>query len=106
MNYLKENELNLNFYDIAMEVHKDRTRDESIVMHSLSKSIETEFAMFSVWCRAMGKEPNEKNFKQYLKEEKVNLQFYVKMGIYEKFFGYKFEYSNEKGRWISKKTAE
>ena len=96
----------IDFDTIAMLVHKDRVRDESIVMHSLEKTIETEFAMFSVWCRAMEKEINEKSFKQYLKEEKLNLQFYVKMGIYEKFFGYTFTYDYDKERWISKKTTQ
>ena len=62
---------------------------------------------FKCWCHGKGKFNNltEEDFKEYKKEFSIMLDFFLEMLVYEKWFGYVFEYDsiNEKWKTIEKK---
>ena len=59
---------------------------------------------FKCWCHSKGKFYNltEEDFKAYKKEFKIELDFALEMLVYEKWFGYEFEFDSINEKWITK----
>ena len=62
---------------------------------------------FKCWCHSKGKFYNltEEDFKVYKQEFNIKLDFALEMLVYEKWFGYEFQFDsiNEKWKTINKK---
>ena len=63
---------------------------------------------FKCWCHSKGKfyNLNEQDFKEYLKEYNIKLDFATKMKICEQWFGYEFEYDTETEKWKTLKNKK
>lgn len=60
------------------------------------------YVNFCVWCNAFNncKGKNDaKLFAKFLKQENIELTFWQRKHLAEKYFGYKYEYKNDKGEW-------
>lgn len=94
------------FYEMAREVHKDRTREEYWQNNSLDNRAKQEYAKFCIWCRAFKDgDFSEKNFKIYQKEEQTKLDFWLKKRIAELFYNYCFEFNYKTMKWKSYKKS-
>lgn len=92
------------FYKLAQEVHKDRTRAEFWGKNNLDNQAKIEYGKFCVWCRAFRNgDFSEKNFKEYQKEENTRFNFWLKKRIAELYFNYKFEFNHDTMKWKSQK---
>lgn len=64
------------------------------------------YVNFCVWCNAYN-DGNGKNdaklFAKFLKQENIELTFWQRKHLAEKYFGYKYEYDYAKGEWEIKK---
>lgn len=62
---------------------------------------------FKCWCHSKGEFNNltEEDFKAYKKEFNITLDFSLEMLVYEKWFGYEFEFDSKTEKWktINKK---
>ena len=63
---------------------------------------------FKCWCHSKGKFYNltEEDFKAYKKEFNIELDFALEMLVYEKWFGYVFEYDSIKEKWVTKVKSQ
>ena len=67
---------------------------------------EYEYTKFKCWCNAFrnGEGKNDARvFAEFLKEENIELTFWQKKAIAEKYFNYEYEYNDATGEWIIKK---
>ena len=67
------------------------------------------YVNFCVWCNAFNncKGKNDaKLFAKFLKKEKIELTFWQRKYLAEKYFGYKYEYDYEKKDWEIKKLLK
>lgn len=94
------------FYKLAQEVHKDRTRAEFWKKNNLDNQAKIEYGKFCVWCRAFRNGYfSEKNFKEYQKEENTRFNFWLKKRIAELFYDYEFEFDYNTMKWKSHKKS-
>lgn len=63
---------------------------------------------FKCWCHSKGKFNNltEDDFKVYKKEFNITLDFALEMLVYEKWFGYVFEYNAKTEKWVTKVKSQ
>ena len=67
------------------------------------------YVNFCVWCNAFNdsKGKNDaKLFAKFLKQENIELTFWQRKHLAEKYFGYKYEYDYEKKDWEIKKLSQ
>lgn len=86
-----------------VEIRKDKEARENEVAKTRG---EYEYTKFKCWCNAFkngqGKN-NAKVFAEFVKAENIELTFWQKKAIAEKYFGYEYNYDYEKDEWITKK---
>lgn len=93
----------MQFNEMIEQCHKERMFKEWLNKTSFKNRCETEYALFSVWCRINEIEPTENNFKIYVKENSKDFNFWESKYIYETYFNYKFNYENNKWHCIKNK---
>lgn len=62
---------------------------------------------FKVWCNAYNSgngKNNAKLFAKFLKEQEIELNFWQKKYLAEKYFGYKYNFDRKKSDWEIKKV--
>lgn len=60
------------------------------------------YVNFCVWCNAFNDSKcknDAKLFAKFLKQENIELTFWQRKHLAEKYFGYKYEYRHDKGDW-------
>lgn len=88
------------FEELIELCHKDRVRDEYYKSINIDNRARQEYAKFCCWCRAFkNSQFTEQNFKEYQKQEKIKLNFWIKKRIAELFFGYKFTFNYSTYKW-------
>lgn len=89
------------------EISKERKNKEHwdrLWQDSIGENIYTEF---KAWCNAYKKgqgKDNPNTFAEYLKTENLELTFWQRKHLAEKYFGYKYEYKHDKEEWEIKKV--
>lgn len=90
----------MTFEEIAEKCHKDR-----IMQERLNKPTEIDRTKnnFVLYCNAFNIKRDVENFIKYCKNNKVD--FHIRKGVLEKFFGYEYEYDYQKNKWQIKKKG-
>lgn len=92
------------FEELIELCHKDRVRDECYKSINIDNRARQEYAKFCCWCRAFkDSQFTEQNFKEYQKQEKIKLNFWIKKRIAELFFGYEFNFNYQTYKWERRK---
>lgn len=97
------------FESIARELHDERVKRERWEYQQRELTGENTYTWFCCWCNcfkdgAEMKKSAEK-FGEFLKQEGIELNFWQKKTIAEKYFGYKYEYDYGKSKWNISKLA-
>lgn len=88
------------------EMVEERDRKQVIDNEIAERNGEYVYSKFKCWCNAFknGKgQNNARVFAEFLKEENIELTFWQKKAIAEKYFGYKYTYDTNKDEWIIRK---
>ena len=92
------------------EMVKIRNAEEARANEEAKRNGEYEYTKFCCWCnafRTMADQTNPKAFADFLKEENIELTFWQKKAIAEKYFGYEYTLNYETNEWeIKKKKGE
>lgn len=90
------------FEETIREMIRERQKEEHAQYLCSLRKCENEIALFKCWCNAFkggdGKD-NAEVFAEYLKENDINLDFWVRKQIAEKYFGFKFEFDYKTMKW-------
>ena len=63
---------------------------------------ENIYSKFCIWCNAFNNSNGKTDanlFAKFLKQENIELTFWQRKHLAEKYFGYKYEYKHDKGEW-------
>lgn len=92
----------MNSFDEQIKIIQQlRQKKEFEEMQSKEFNGDYIYIRFCVWCNAYNNGQGKhdcKVFEQYIKENNITPNWWQKKRIYENYFGFKFEYKNE--RWI------
>lgn len=94
--------------DLLKEMSQERIKSQRELHDQRERNGEALYTTFCLWCNAFkeGKKKNSaKAFAEFLAEEKIELTFWQKKHIAEKYFGYQFEWDNKEEKWFTKKLA-
>lgn len=90
------------FYTVLKEMRNQRTAREQRERNNRKVLGEDIYTLFWVWCQAAdrGKDiANTALFGQYLKDNKIELTFWQRKHLAEKYFGCRYEWDKSKGKW-------
>ena len=90
------------FDTMIKEIHDERVAYERHSRKLAQIKGENIYTLFCIWCNAFrngeGKtNPNE--FALFLKTENIGITPTQRRYLAEKYFGYKYEYKHDKGKW-------
>lgn len=97
------------FEEIAEQIQKEKAIENHNRAFNRKVTGEEQYVLFCAWCNAFnyGEGKNDpKVFKQYLKEENIELNFWQKKYLSEKYFNYEYKWDNDNGCWLSRKKAK
>lgn len=95
------------FYTIARQVHEERVRDEYWERNSIDYKAKTVMTDFRIWCRINEKDCDDENiFKEYLKAENPEVNFWVRKRIAEVYWNYVYTFDYQKQKWNAVKTPK
>lgn len=97
------------FYSILREMRNERVERERRERETRQALGEDVYTLFWVWCQAKrhGQDTdNDKVFSQYLKDNNIELSFWQKKYLAEKYFGYRYEWNNEQQKWYIGKVPK
>ena len=90
------------FEEQIYQMQAERNRREWWEHHCKQVRGEYIYVNFCVWCNAFNNS-NGKNdaklFAKFLNQENIELTFWQRKHLAEKYFGYKYEYKYDKGDW-------
>lgn len=90
------------FYKILGEMRNERIERERRERETRQALGEDIYTIFWVWCQAKwhGKfTTNIRLFDKYCKDNNIELTFWQRKHLAEKYFGYKYEYDHDKEKW-------
>ena len=96
------------FYELALEVQRERLKRENEELNKKKRTGSNIYANFCAWCNAFKDEKSKtdvKVFNEFIAKENVEIDFYQKKCIAEKYFGYKYEYDYNDKKWRAKKNG-
>lgn len=100
---------NQTFEEQIRQMQAERHRGEHYEYQRKQSNGEYIYVNFCVWCNAF-KDSKGKNdaklFAKFLKQENIELTFWQRKHLAEKYFGYKYEYDYEKKDWEIKKLSQ
>lgn len=85
---------------------EERNRKQVFENERADRDGEYIYTKFKCWCNAFknGQGINDARvFAEFVKEEKIELDFWQKKSIAEKYFGYKYKLNNKTLEWELKK---
>lgn len=97
------------FDEQIRQMQEERHRREFYEYQRKQANGEYIYVNFCVWCNAFNdsKGKNDaKLFAKFLKQENIELTFWQRKHLAEKYFGYKYEYDYEKKDWEIKKLSQ
>lgn len=93
------------FYELATLCYKERI--EKQFTNNLEYESNKIMIYFKCWCNSKGFiQYNEINFRRYCLEEKLNIDFWIKKYIFEKYFDYEFTFDHIFMKWKAKKVKK
>ena len=97
-----------NFETQLKQMAENRIKKEQEFYNSKDGKLYLLEVDFKCWCHSKGKFYNltEDDFKAYKKEFNITLDFALEMLVYEKWFGYVFEYDSIKEKWVTKVKSQ
>lgn len=103
------NEQCLDFETIANQIHEENARKRQ--QDELIKILTGEFIYidFKCWCNAYNKgegKNDAKVFAKFLKEEQIEINFWQKKHLAEKYFGYEYEYDYTNNKWKIRRVKD
>ena len=101
---------NQTFEEQVRQLQDERHRRENCESQSNQLHGEYIYVGFRVWCNAFNDgngKTDPKVFAKWLKKENIELTFWQRKHLAEKYFGYKYEYKHDKQEWkITKIKAQ
>jgi hypothetical protein len=97
------------FEEMAQDEHEIRRKEAKRELEKFFLMGENHYTKFCVWCNAFykGKGKNDAHlFAKFLEEEKVELNFWQKKHLAEKYFGYDYQYDSNNKKWKIIKKKE
>lgn len=94
------------FEEMVIEEHKIKERSRQYESLHREATGENQYSRFCIWCNAFNEgqgKLNSKIFAKYLKEENIELNFWQKKYLAEKYFGFEYTYNYNKDKWLIKK---
>lgn len=88
------------FYEDLRKAHDEKLERNYRERKKYIASGQAIYDTFCTWCFIFNGDKGRNNpvvFKRYLKEEKVELSFWQKKNLLEKYFGYTFDYDYSNG---------
>lgn len=99
--FLQKGLIRMSCDEIIQEMSKDREQKEFNKLNSLEHIARVKYALYFAWCKAFNKNEKEiETFKEYLKSENINLNFWVKKKISEMYFDCKYEFDYKKNKYV------
>lgn len=86
------------FYEQIREMQEERRRAELLEAKQIERLGENVYIRYCIWCNAEGKKDWKKNgvrFGEYLRNHKIELDFWKKKAIAETHFGYKYSWDGK-----------
>lgn len=99
-------EFNYSFSEIASQTHKDRMHEELHEKMNIENATNKAWNGFCFWARLNNNNDlSLTSFKKYIDTDFFgkNIAGYVVKNIYEKHYGFEFEWDFENGKWKIKK---
>lgn len=100
---------NKTFEEQILQMQDERHRNEWWEGKRRVERGESIYVKFCVWCNAFNYGNGKKDaklFAKFLKQENIELTFWQRKHLAEKYFGYKYEYDYEKKDWEVKKLSQ
>ena len=97
---------NQTFEGQIRQIQDERHRREHWEHQRKQANGEYIYVNFCVWCNIYANKETKtdpKAFAKWLKQENIELTFWQRKHLAEKYFGYKYEYDYEKKDWEIKK---
>lgn len=97
-----------NFYQQANEEHEIKVRNEQLIKQDKENTGHNIYTMFCIWCNAFNKgqgKNDPKVFGKFLKEEKIELNFWQKKNIAEKHFNWIYDFDTKNNKWNIKRKV-
>ena len=94
------------FDEQIRELCAARQRNELLEQERKKRNGEYIYVNFCVWCNIYANKETKKDpksFAEWLKQENIELTFWQRKHLAEKYFGYKYEYDYAKNDWEIKK---
>lgn len=92
--------------DQLKQDRQNQLKQELWEIHCKKLNGEYIYVNFCVWCNAFNSsngKTDAKLFAKFLKQENIELTFWQRKHLAEKYFGYKYEYKHDKQEWEIKK---
>lgn len=98
----------MDFETQLKQIAENRLRKEQEFYNSKDGKLYLLEVDFKCWCHSQGKfyNLNEDDFKAYKEEFNIVLDFALEMLIYEKWFGYEFEFNDQTEKWKTKVKSQ
>lgn len=90
------------FDTLIRQIRQERCREEYWQSVCNKVSGEDIYTMYKCWCNGWRNgqdKTNAKVFGEYLKEKGIELTFWQRKHLAEKYFGYKYVYDYKKKNW-------
>ena len=100
---------NKTFEEQILQMQDERHRNEWWEGKRRVERGESIYVKFCVWCNAFNYGNGKKDaklFAKFLKQENIELTFWQRKHLAEKYFGYKYEYDYAKNDWEIKKLPQ
>lgn len=98
----------MNFDTLLKEMADKRIAERERYYRSSQSEIDDILIDFKCWAYSKGKFYNldEKLFNAYKTETKTKISFDLNMAIFQKCFGYKFDYDSLNSKWRTTKKGD
>lgn len=98
----------MDFETQLKQMAENRIKKEQDFYNSKDGKLYYMLIDFKCWCHSKGKFNNltEEDFKAYKNEFNITLDFALEKLIYEKWFGYEFEFDSINEKWKTLKKGE
>lgn len=92
--------MNDKFYKLALKTQNERISARHMELNSFENNCKMIVVLFKIWCLAFEKnETNYKNFNLFLKTTNREITFWQKIHIFEKEFGFTFNFNYISKKW-------
>lgn len=97
----------IDFEELLEQMNNNKINKRQDYFNSVQHKIDTIIIDFKCWCFANNKfyNLNKDDFSKYKKSLNIKIDFNIEMRIYEDYFGYEFQFDDEKKKWKTIKVG-